>query len=325
MLKKIDSLFLIGFIIFISMKMSFADTSLPKKSIRLVVPVGIGGLTDVIARIIADKTFETLNQQIIIDNRAGAGGIIGSEIVAKAQPDGNTLLMAFPAHTINPSLYKKLPYHTIEDFSPITMATSVTEILLVQPTSPVHNLQDLINAAKENPGQLNYGSVGVGSLAYLASELLASMTGIRVTHIAYKSGPQAQIALASGEIQFYFGVPLTSIATVRSGRLRAIAVSSKSRISALPQVPTMMESGLTHYEVIGWNGILAPAKIKSATVNRLHLAFIQALKSPDIIEKLSAQGAESIGNSPKEFAQIIHSDILKWSSLMKASKISYQQ
>lgn len=294
---------------------AFAAESYPNRPIRLVVPTGAGGLTDILARIVAEKI--RLGQQMIVDNRTGASGVIGSDIVAKAAPDGYTLLMAFPSHVVNLSLYKKLPYDTVKDFAPITMATSVALILLVHASSPAKSVRDLIALAKERPGQLNYGSVGKGSLTQLSAELFGSLAGINITNVAYKGVPLVQAALLSQEIQFSFGTPITTLPQVRAGKLRVLGASTKTRLAILPDVPTVAEAGVPGYEAVGWNGILAPAQTPRAIINRLHEEIVKVLRMPDVVERLAAQGVEPAYNSPEEFGAIIRADIEKWAKLIK--------
>lgn len=296
---------------------AFAAEAYPNRPVRLVVPTGAGGLTDILARMIAEKI--RLGQQMIVDNRTGASGIIGSDIVAKASPDGYTLLMAFPSHPVNLSLYKKLPYDTIKDFAPITMATSVALILVVHASSPAKSVGDLIALAKERPGQLNYGSVGQGSLTQLSAELFGSLAGITITNVSYKGVPQVQAALLSQEIQFSFATPITALGQVRAGKLRVLGASTRTRLAILPDVPTVSESGVPGYEAVGWNGVLAPAKTPRAIINRLHEEIVKVLRMPDVIERLAAQGVEPAYNSPEEFGAIIKADVEKWAKLVKSA------
>ena len=294
-----------------------AADSYPNRPVRLVVPSGAGGVTDLLARIVADRLRNALGQQFVIDNRSGAGGVIGSDIVAKAAPDGYTLLMVFPSHPVNPSLVKKMPFDTVRDFAPITMVGTVTQVLLVHQSFPPKTVKELIAYAAERPGQLNFGTVGRGSLGYLSSELFASMAGLRMVHVAYKGAPQVMTALIGGEIQIYFNVPITALPQIKAGKVRALGVSTKARLAILPEVPTMAESGLTGYEVVGWNGILAPAKTPRAIIERLHVETVKVLRTPDIVEQFTVQGVDPIGNTPEEFAVIIRTDVAKWAKVLK--------
>ncbi|MCE9639545.1 MAG: tripartite tricarboxylate transporter substrate binding protein [Betaproteobacteria bacterium] len=297
-----------------------AAESYPNRPLRLVVPTGAGGNTDTFARVIAEKLKAPLGQQVIVDNRTGASGIIGSDIVAKAAPDGYTLLMVFPSHPVNPSLYSDLPYDTLKDFAPITMITSVTQVLLVNPKVPVNSVKELIAQVKEKPGQFNHGVVGRGSLGDLCAEVFSTMSGARLTQIAYKGAPQVMTALIGGELQVYFSPPVVAMPQMKAGRVRAIGVSTKNRLAVIPEVPTIAESGLPGFEVVGWNGILAPAKTPRALIDRLHADLVKIIRSPEVSADIVAQGIEPIGNTPEEFGKIIRDDVAKWAKVLIGAK-----
>ncbi len=292
----------------------------PSRPIRLVVPTGAGGNTDTFARIVADKLKGSLGQQVIVDNRSGASGIVGTDIVAKAAPDGYTLLMVFPSHPVNPSLYPDLPYDTLKDFAPITMVTSVTQVLVVNPRVPVHSVKDLIAQAKEKPGEFNHGVVARGSLGDLSAEVFSMMTGAKLTQIAYKGAPQVMTALIGGELQVYFSAPVVAIPQMKAGRVRALGVSTKKRLAVIPDVPTIAEAGVPGYEVVGWNGILAPAKTPRAIVERLNADIVKVIRTPEVEADILAQGIEPIGNSPEEFGRIIRADVERWGKILKGTK-----
>ena len=292
----------------------------PNRPIRLVVPTGAGGNTDTFARIVADKLKGPLGQQIIVDNRSGASGIVGSDIVAKAVPDGYTLLMVFPSHPVNPSLYSDLPYDTLKDFAPVTMVTSVTQVLVVNPKLPIHTVKDLIAQAKEKPGQFNHGVVARGSLGDLSAEVFSMMTGARLTQIAYKGAPQVMTALIGGELQVYFSAPVVAIPQMKVGRVRALGVSTKKRLAVIPDVPTIAEAGVPGYEVVGWNGILAPAKTPRAIIERLNADIVKVIRTPEVEADILAQGIEPIGNTPEEFGRIIRADVERWGKILKGTK-----
>lgn len=292
----------------------------PNRPIRLVVPTGAGGNTDTFARIVADKLKAPLGQQVIVDNRSGASGIVGTDIVAKAAPDGYTLLMVFPSHPVNPSLYSDLPYDTLKDFAPITMVTSVTQVLVVNPKLPVYSVKDLIAQAKEKPGQFNHGVVARGSLGDLSAEVFSMMTGAGLTQIAYKGAPQVMTALIGGELQVYFSAPVVAIPQMKAGRVRALGVSTKKRLAVIPDVPTIAEAGVPGYEVVGWNGILAPAKTPRAIVERLNADIVKVIRTRDVEADILAQGIEPIGNSPEEFGRIIRADVERWGKILKGTK-----
>jgi len=298
-----------------------AESPYPNRPIRLVVPTGAGGVTDILARILAERMRDGLRQQVVVDNRPGAGGIIGSDIVAKALPDGYTLLMVFPSHPVNPSLNAKMPYDTVNDFAPISMASRVTQVLLVHPSLPVTTVKELIAYAKARPKQLNYGTVGRGSFGHVSTELFASQAGIDLVHITYKGVPQIIGALLSGEIQVYFNVPISAIGQIRAGKMRALGVTKSERLAMLPEVPTIAEAGLPGFEAIGWNGILAPAATPRALIERLHREIVAALRNPEVLAQLTAQGIEPVGSTPEEFGQIIRVDVAKWSQVLRRAGV----
>ena len=291
----------------------------PSKPIRLIVPQPPSGTVDMLARMIGQKLAEALRQQVVIDNRGGASGTIGSDLVAKAPADGYTILMTMTSHTTTPSMYAKLPYDAINDFVPVTMVTSAALILVVNPALPVHSVKDLIAYAKARPGQLNFTSAAIGSGGHLAGELLKNMTGIAATHVPYRGTGPAIIALIANEVQFMFAGLLPAQAQVKVNRLRAIAVTSAKRSSFMPDLPTVSESGLAGFEVVGWYGVLAPAATPSAIVNRLHAEIIKILAQPEIRDRIAGEGAEVVGDTPAQFAAFLKADIARWAPLIKQS------
>ncbi len=297
-----------------------ADAAYPTRPVRLVVPTGAGGNTDVFARVVAEKLREPLGQTVIVDNRPGASGLLGSDLVAKASPDGYTLLMAFPSHPVNPSLYNDMPYDTVKDFAPITMVTSVTQVLVVNPKLPIKTVKDLVAQSLEKPGQFNHGVVGAGSLGDLCARTLTAMTGAQIVQVPYKGAPQIVTALIGGEIQVYFSAPVAVIPQIKGGRVRALGVSTKRRLAVLPDVPTIAESGVPGFEVVGWNGILAPAKTPKAIIDRWHKEVVAVLRAPDVQADIIAQGIEPIGNTPEEFGRILRDDVQKWGKILKGTK-----
>ena len=299
--------------------LSRAAEAYPSRPIRLVVPTGAGGNTDVFARVIAEKLRDSLGQAVIVDNRPGASGIVGSDIVAKAMPDGYTLLMAFPSHPVNPSLHKDLPYDTVKDFAPITMVTSVTQVLVVNPKLPVQSVKDLIAQAKEKPGTFNHGVVGSGSLGDLCARTLTAMTGAPLTQVPYKGAPQIVTAIIAGEIQIYFSAPVAVLSQIKGGRVRALGVSTRKRLAVLPDVPTIAESGVPGFEVVGWNGVLAPAKTPRPIVERLNHEIVRILRQPEVEASVTAQGIEPIGNTPEEFSRVLRADVEKWAKILKGT------
>jgi len=312
--------FALGSSLFSAAHIAFAQPY-PSKPIRIVVPSGAGGITDLLARIIAQKLGENIGQQVLIDNRVGASGIVGSEIVAKAPPDGYLLLMVFPSHPANPSLFAKIPYDTVNDFAPITMVSGVQLVLTVTHSLPAKSVKELIALAKSKPGGLNYGSTGKGSLGHLAAELFRSMTGAQITHVPYKGAPQVITALISGEIGMFFDPPITAVPQVKAGKTRALGVSTKTRLAVLPDVPTVAEAGVPGFEVLGWNGILAPASTPKPIIDKLHTEIVKVLRSPDIVERFTQNGAEIIANTPAEFAAIVKADVAKWAKVIQSAGI----
>ena len=294
----------------------------PNRTIRIIVPVGVGGITDILARLVGRSISDQLGQPVIIDNRTGAGGIIGTRAVAQAEPDGYTLLMAFPSHAANPALYASLPYDSEKDFAPISMVTKVSEILLVPNSSPAKSVKEFIDLARND--QLNYASVGVGSLAHLATELFLATAGVRMTHIPYRGVPQAQQAVISGEVAAFFDTPITALPQIRAGAVRALGVSTAKRLAVAPEIPTIAEAGVPGYEVTGWNGILAPANTPRPIIDKLNKTIVEALKTPEIDKLLRDQGLEPAGNSPEEFAQLMHADIEKWIRVTREAGIKPQ-
>ncbi len=294
----------------------------PTRTIKLIVPTGVGGITDILARLVGNSIGNQLGQPVIIDNRTGAGGILGTRAVAQAEPDGYTLLTVFPSHAANPALYAKLPYDSEKDFAPISMVTRVSEILLVPNSSPAKSVKEFVALARKEP--LNYASVGVGSLAHLATELFMSSAGIKMTHIPYRSVPEAQQAVMTGQVAAFFDTPVTALPQIRAGTVRALGISTAKRLTVAPDIPTVAEAGVPGYEVIGWNGILAPANTPRPIVDKLNKAIREALKTPEMVKLLAEQGIEPAGNSPEEFAIAMHADIDKWIRVCREAGIKPQ-
>jgi tripartite-type tricarboxylate transporter receptor subunit TctC len=294
----------------------------PTRTIKMIVPTGAGGITDILARLVGKHISEKLGQPVVIDNRTGAGGTIGTRAVAQAEPDGYTLLMVFPSHAANPALYAKLPYDSEKDFAPISMVTKVSEILLVPNTSPAKSVRELVELARKEP--LNYASVGTGSLAHLATEMFLSTAGVKMTHVPYRSVPQAQQAVMTGEVALFFDTPITALPQVKAGTVRALGISTAKRLAVAPEIPTIAEAGLEGYEVTGWNGVLAPANTPRPIIDKLNKTIVEALKTPEIEKLLTEQGLEAVGNSPEEFASLMHADIEKWIRVTRAAGIQPQ-
>jgi tripartite-type tricarboxylate transporter receptor subunit TctC len=294
----------------------------PSKAIRMVVPFPPGGTTDILARVAGQKLTEALGQQVIIDNRAGAGGNIGTELVAKSPPDGYTLLTdPGSTLTINPSLFSKLPFDTLKDFAPVTILAAVPNVLVVHPSLPVKNVKELIALAKSKPGQLNYASTGAGQSTHLSMELFKTLAGVDIAHIPYKGSSPALTDLLGGQVPMMFDNMPSSLPHVKAGKLRALAVSTLKRSPALPQLPTVAESGLPGFEVSVWFAVLAPAGTPREIVQRLNGALVKALQSPDVKQRLADQGAEPVGNTPEQFTAVLQRDLVKWAKVVKDANV----
>jgi tripartite-type tricarboxylate transporter receptor subunit TctC len=295
--------------------------SYPDRPVRVVVPFPAAGGTDILARLLLQRMAERLGANFVIDNRAGAGGTIGTEIVAKAAPDGYTILAASSSHTINPSVYKKIGYDPARDFAPVTLIASGPGLLVVHPSVPAKNVKELIALAKSRPGQLIYASAGNGTPPHLAAELFKSMAGVDLVHIPYKGNVPAFVDLLTGAVSLSFPTITSGLPQVRSGKLRALGVTSKQRSTVVPDVPTIAESGLPGYEATTWYGMLVPAKTRMEVIAKLHDQLVEVLKLPDIREKLLAQGLEPVGNRPDEFGAIISTELVKWSKVVAAAGV----
>jgi tripartite-type tricarboxylate transporter receptor subunit TctC len=293
----------------------------PARPVRFIVPSAAGGGTDIIARAISLKLAESLGQQFVVDNRPGAGQMIGIELAAKAPPDGHTILMAASTLAINPVMYKKVPYDALRDFAPITQAASLPNVLVVHPSLPVKSIAELIAYAKQRPGQLNFASAGIGTSPQMSIELLKSMAGIDMVHIPYKGTAPGVVDLLAGQVKVMAPNLLTALPHIKSGKLRALAVTSSKRSQALPEVPTVAEAGLPGYDSTQWYGVLAPAGTPREIVTRLHDAIARALRDAEVGKRLAADGAEAVGSSPEEFAAFIKSESEKWARVATAAGI----
>lgn len=294
----------------------------PAKSIRLIVPFSPGSATDTIARVVAQKLSEALGQPVVIDNRAGASGSIGAEIAARAAPDGYTLILGTTStHAIAASVNSKLSYDPVNDFSPLALIGSSPYVIAVHPALAANDLKELIALAKARPGQLSYGSAGNASLAHLAGELFSLMAGVRLIHVPYKSSALSVLDVLSGRIELQFGSIAPTLPHIRSGSLRALAVTGATRLAALPAVPTVIEAGLRGYEVVLWMGILAPARTPPAIVSRLNHELVAILGTAGIKDALVAQGVEPRPSTPAEFAAYIRAEIAKYRKVVKAAAI----
>jgi tripartite-type tricarboxylate transporter receptor subunit TctC len=291
----------------------------PAKGIRLIAPFPPGGATDAIARVTAQKVQESVGQTVIVDNRPGAGGNIGAELASKSPADGYTLLMGSTAHAINVSLYKKPGYDLLRDFIPVSQVAVVANVLVVNPTVPAKRVQDLVSLARAQPGKLNMGSSGSGSVGHLAGELFNTVAGIKVLHVPYKGSAPVLIDLIAGQVDFAFESVLATLPHIRTGKLRALATTGAARSELLREQPTMIEAGLPGFEASGWSGVLVPAGTPSAVVTALNSAIAKGVTSADVRERLKSQGAEPVGSSPAAFDASLRRDVARWSKLVQMS------
>jgi len=296
-----------------------AHDTYPSKPIRILVTLSAGSQVDFLARVVGNKLTEALGQQVIVENRPGAGGTIATAAVANAAPDGYTLLMVAPGHAINRSLYSKLPYHTLDDFSDVALIARVPSVLIVPTSLGIASLSELTALARARPGRLNFGSPGVGSGGHLAGEQYKLSAGLDIVHVPYKGTPEALTDTIGGQIQMFFAPLGAALAAIKDGRVRAIAVTTAERSPSLPDTPTMIEAGLAGYEIDFWYGLLAPRKTPQAVVDRLSMEIEKALKAPDTQARLLDQGAVASYLAPKPFDAFLRSEIDKYTVLVKAS------
>jgi tripartite-type tricarboxylate transporter receptor subunit TctC len=302
-----------------------AAQAYPAKPVRIVVPFPAGGNADIFARMHAQKLSEAWGQPVVVDNRAGAAGIIGSQLVAKSPADGYTLLLGTTGtHTTNPAVYAKLPYDPLKDFAPVSNLADSPFLLVVHPSVPAYSLRELIALAKSRRGQLNYASFGTGSSAHLAGEMLRSMARIEIVHVPYKGGPPALTDLIGGHVALMFNSLPAVIPQVKSGKLRALALAADKRAPALPDMPTFAEAGLRDFEAGSWYGVLAPAGTPRDIIARLHAETVRILALPDVRQRFATEGATPLGNSPEEFAEQIRKDHARWAKVAKDAGIKPQ-
>jgi tripartite-type tricarboxylate transporter receptor subunit TctC len=294
----------------------------PNKPIRMIVPYPPGGGTDVVARIVNEKLASELGQAIVIDNKGGAGGSVGTELASKAPPDGYTVLMTLSSHTINPKLYPKLAYDVERDFIPVSLAAMIPQIVVAHPSVPANTVAELVALLKANPGKYNYASVGIGSPGHVAGELFKLKTGVQMTHVPYKGGGPAVADTMGGQVQLLFVSMPAAWQHVKSGRLKAIAVTSGKRSVTAPDVPTIVEQGGPDVVVDSWYGVLVPAKTPQPVVAKLHAAMVKVLQMPEVRDKLFAQGAEATSSSPADFEAIIRDELKKWEYVIREAKIT---
>ena len=293
----------------------------PVKPVRVVVPSSPGGGTDIVARIVAPELSRRLGQQFVIENRAGAGTMIGIEVASKAPPDGYTLLMGLSTLAINSALYKKVPYDPVRDFAPITVAVSSGSIIVVHPSVPVKSIKELIAFARTRPGQMNYASAGTGTYPHMTMELFLSMAKLKMVHIPYKGTGPAMIDMLAGHTAVMAGTMVTTVPQIRAGRLRGLGITTTERNNAAPEIPTVAEAGLPGFESVQWYGLLAPANTPRDIVNRLHVEMVKILQLPEIRQRFAGDGVDPVGNTPDQFAAYIKTELTKWAKVAKEAGI----
>ena len=296
----------------------------PSKPVRLIVPYSAGGGADTTARLIAPKLQEALGQTVVVENKPGAGGMIGDEIVAKAAPDGHTLLIGAFAHAVNPSLFPKMPFRTPEDFAPVSLLVTVPELMVITPSHPAKTVAELVALAKAQPGKLSYASSGNGSAQHLAAELFKMRTGTDIQHVPYKGGALAVADVAAGHVPFYFGNMSAALPQARGGRVRPLAVTSPARSPAAPDVPTLTEAGVPDCEISEWNALIAPAGTPPAVIARLHTEIAKIMRAEEMKAKFADLGADAIGSTPDELAAFLRSEMKKWAEVVKAANIKVE-
>jgi tripartite-type tricarboxylate transporter receptor subunit TctC len=296
--------------------------SYPARPIQIVVPFGPGSVTDIFARMVSARMSESWGQPVVVNNRPGAGGNIGTAIVAKAPPDGYTIVLgATSVLSVNQSLYSSMPYESATAFAPITLWAKTTNVLVVNPSLPVKSVKDLIAYAKSQPGKLTYASGGAGGTVHLSAELFSSMTGIQMVHVAYKSSPLAHADILGGRVDLMFDIMPTALPQITAGKLRALAVTTARRSAQLPDLPTVSEAGVPGFECAGWYGFAAPAGTPKDVVNKLNKEIVRILHLPEVTQRLIELGAEPVGDSPEQFAEFIKAEAVKWGTLVKALNI----
>jgi len=292
----------------------------PSKPVRLLAGFAPGGTADIVARALAQKMTENMGQAVIVENRSGANGTIATELVARAAPDGYTILLNGPGHATNPALMK-LPFDSMRDFAFVSLAAELQNLVVVHPSFPPRSVQELIAFSRRNPGKVNYASSGTGTSVHLAAELFQYMTGVKWIHIPYKGGGPATIELLAGQTSLMFGNLPTVIQHARAGKLRALAVTGAKRSPIEPNIPTVAESGLPGFEVTSWYGVVVPAKTPAALIERLHGEIVRALEAPNLRESLVSQGADPVGNTPEQYTAFVQNEIAKWAKVIPAAGI----
>lgn len=293
----------------------------PTRAVRLVVPSSPGGGTDISARILAPQLTRLLGQQVVVENRPGAGTMIGGEAVARAAPDGYTLLMGISTLAINPAMYKKVPYDALKDLAPISQAVSLSNVLVVHPSLPAKSVKEFVALVKPRPGQINFASAGVGTSPHLSMELFLVMTGLKMLHVPYKGSGPGVTDLIAGHVPAMMPNMLSAQPHIKSGRLRALGVTGSKRAPGADDIPTIAEAGVPGYEAVQWYGVLAPAGTPRDIISKLHTGVVRALQNPEVRQRLLNDGAEPIGSSPEEFAAYLRSETVKWAKVTQAAGI----
>lgn len=296
-----------------------AQQDYPAKPVRIIVPSVAGGGTDSSTRIVVSRFGDLLGQRVVVDNRPGAGSIIGTEMVARSAPDGYTLLAAISSMTIQPSMQKNLPFDPIKDFAPVSLFVRLPNVLVGHPSLQPKNVKELIAFAKANPGKLEFASAGTGSNLHLCMEMFLSMAGLKMIHVPYKGASQAIADVSAGYVPFMITNMITGTAQFKAGKLRAYGVTSAKRSAAAPEIPTIAEQGVPGYEAVQWYGLMAPAGTPREIVSKLHKAVVGALQDPAVNERFVSSGADPVGNTPEEFAQLVRSEVTKWAKVVKAA------
>ena len=293
----------------------------PNRTIRFIAPFAAGGGTDLIARTLAQKLTEALGQTVVVDNRPGASAAIGTEIAAKSPPDGYTIMIATPTMAVNPSLMPKLPYDALRDFAPISLIATSPHLLAVHPSLPAKSVKELVALARARPGQLAFATAGNGGSSHLSAELFSSMAKIKLVHVPYKGTGQSVLAIVTGEVSLGFNDVMTNLPHMKSGRLRGLAVTSLQRSTAVPDLPTIAESGYPGFQSGVWYGVVAPAKTPPEIVARLNSEMVKIVRNPDFAQKLAAQGADAIGSSPEQFGEHLRAETARWAKIIREAKI----
>jgi tripartite-type tricarboxylate transporter receptor subunit TctC len=312
-----------GLLIFVALWPVFvaAQSNYPARTVRVIVPSAPGGGTDISARILAPQLTQQLGQQFVVENRAGAGTMIGGEAVARAAPDGYTLLMGISTLAINPAMYKKVPYDALKDLAPISQAVSLSNVLVVHPSLPAKSVKEFVALVKPRPGQVNFASAGVGTSPHLSMELFLVMTGVKMLHVPYKGSGPGVTDLIAGHVPVMMPNMLSAQPHIKSGRLRALGVTGSKRAPGAEDIPTIAEAGVPGYEAVQWYGLLAPAGTPRDIITRLHGATVKALQNPEVRQRLLNDGAEPVGSSPDEFAAYLRSETAKWAKVIQTAGI----